>query len=68
MESPTPLVEEPEAIVGYQTRKLRNEEIELMLVQWKHSLGPNQTWEKKYEMMKRYPHLNYDTIPGTESL
>ncbi|KAL4592366.1 hypothetical protein LXL04_005358 [Taraxacum kok-saghyz] len=47
------LIEEPEAILECKTKKLRNKEIDLVLVRWKHSLGPNLTWETKDEMMKR---------------
>jgi hypothetical protein len=62
------LVEEPEAILELTTKKLRNKEIELVLVRWKHALGPNLTWETKEEMMKRYPDIvDYDAIPRTES-
>ena len=35
------LVEEPEAILECKTKKLRNKEIDLVLVRWKHSLVPN---------------------------
>ena len=63
------LVEEPEAILESKTKKLRNKEIELVLVRWRHSLGPNLTWETKEEMMKRYPNfVDYSLIPRTESI
>ena len=62
------LVEEPEAILESKTKKLRNKEVELVLVRWKHAFGPNLTWETKEEMRKRYPDfVNYDAIPRTES-
>ncbi|KAL4582129.1 hypothetical protein LXL04_006670 [Taraxacum kok-saghyz] len=62
------LVEEPEAILESTTKKLRNKEVELVLVRWKHALGPNLTWETKEEMKKRYPNfVNYDAILRTES-
>ena len=62
------LIEEPEAILECKTKKLRNKEIDLVLVRWKHSLGPNLTWETKDEMMKRYPgFIDYEKIPRTES-
>ncbi|KAL4557386.1 hypothetical protein LXL04_035562 [Taraxacum kok-saghyz] len=58
----------PEAILECKTKKLRNKEIDLVLVRWKHSLGPNLTWETKDEMMKRYPgFVDYEKIPRTES-
>ncbi|KAL4579503.1 hypothetical protein LXL04_015652 [Taraxacum kok-saghyz] len=62
------LIEEPEAILECKTKKLRNKEIELVLVRWKHSFGPNLTWETKDEMMERYPEfVDYEKIPRTES-
>ncbi|KAI3499624.1 hypothetical protein L1887_35428 [Cichorium endivia] len=62
------LVEEPEAILELKTKKLRNKEIDLVLVKWKHSLGVNLTWETKGKMLRRYPNLvDYNSIPRTES-
>ena len=62
------LTEEPDAILECKTKKLRNKDIDLVLVRWKHSLGPNLTWETKDEMMKRYPgFIDYEVIPRTES-
>ena len=62
------LIEEPDAILECKTKKLRNKEIDLVLVRWRHSLGPNLTWETKDEMMKIYPgFINYEMIPRTES-
>ncbi|KAI3724605.1 hypothetical protein L2E82_36388 [Cichorium intybus] len=43
VETPSKLIEEPEAILEMQTKKLRNKEIDLVLVKWKHPLGSNLT-------------------------
>ena len=51
------LVYEPKAILECKTKKLRNKEIDLVLVRWKHSLGPNLTWETKDEMIPRIHKL-----------
>ena len=62
------LVNEPEVILKCKIKKLGNKEIDLVLVRWKHSLGPNLIWETKDEMMKRYPgFVVYELIPRTES-
>ena len=62
------LVEEPETILECKTKKQRDKEIDLALVRWKHSLGPNLTWETKNEMMKIYPgFIDHEMIPRTES-
>ncbi|KAI3792883.1 hypothetical protein L2E82_06774 [Cichorium intybus] len=68
VETPSKLIEEPEAILEMQTKKLRNKEIDLILVKWKHSLGSNLTWETLEEMKRKYPNFtDYDKIPRTES-
>ncbi|KAI3748391.1 hypothetical protein L6452_11427 [Arctium lappa] len=50
-------IEEPEAIVDRKVRKLRNKEITLVKVQWRHHKGPEATWEPEKEMRLKYPHL-----------
>ncbi|KAJ9557756.1 hypothetical protein OSB04_012370 [Centaurea solstitialis] len=50
-------VEEPEAILNERTANLRNKNVELVLVKWKHHRGPNWTWENKDEMKSKYPQL-----------
>jgi hypothetical protein len=61
------LIEEPDAIVDYKTKKLRHKLIKLVLVRWKHSVGPNLTWETESDMKNRYPHLFAVNDSGTES-
>ncbi|XP_023758993.1 uncharacterized protein LOC111907457 [Lactuca sativa] len=62
------LIEEPEAILEIKTKKIRNKEIDLVLVKWKHVLGSNITWETKEEMMRRYPTIvDCEAIPRTGS-
>ncbi|KAI3779509.1 hypothetical protein L2E82_09230 [Cichorium intybus] len=68
VETPKRLVEEPEAMLEVKTKKLRNKEIDLVLVKWKHSLGSVLTWETLESMKKRYPNFtDYEEIPRTES-
>ena len=54
------LIEEPEAIVDRKTKKLRRKMVGLVLVRWKHTNGPNLTWETESDMLSRYPHLFVD--------
>ncbi|GKA76887.1 putative reverse transcriptase domain-containing protein [Tanacetum coccineum] len=49
--------EEPIAILGRKTRQLRNKEISLVKVQWKHRMGTSIRWEPEDKMRIRYPHL-----------
>ncbi|KAI3788300.1 hypothetical protein L2E82_01060 [Cichorium intybus] len=68
VETPNRLVEEPEAMLEVKTKKLRNREIDLVLVKWKHSLGSDLTWETLESMKKRYPNFtDFEAIPRTES-
>ncbi|XP_024964728.1 uncharacterized protein LOC112505014 [Cynara cardunculus var. scolymus] len=50
-------VEEPESILKERTVKLRNREVDLVLIKWKHHHGSNWTWKRKDEMMTKYPSL-----------
>ena len=50
-------IEELEKIVNERTIELRNKEVELVLVKWKHHRGPNYTWENKNEIRTKYPPL-----------
>ncbi|XP_024965746.1 uncharacterized protein LOC112505941 [Cynara cardunculus var. scolymus] len=43
-------VERPKAILDRKVKKLRNKEISLVKVQWKHHKGPEAMWEIKSEM------------------
>ncbi|KAI3788521.1 hypothetical protein L2E82_01290 [Cichorium intybus] len=68
VETPNRLIEEPEAMLEVKTKKLRNREIDLVLVKWKHSLGSDLTWETVESMKRRYPNFtDYEAIPRTES-
>ncbi|XP_071714302.1 uncharacterized protein [Rutidosis leptorrhynchoides] len=51
------LVEEPVRIVDRKVTKLRKKQIPMVLVEWKHSLGSNLTWEMEELMKARYPQL-----------
>ena len=54
------LIEEAKAIFDRKTKKLRHKMVELVLVRWKHTNGPNLTWETESDMMSRYSHLFVD--------
>ncbi|KAI3770485.1 hypothetical protein L6452_01619 [Arctium lappa] len=49
-------IKEPKTIVDRKVRKLRNKEITLVKVQWRHHRGPEATWEPEKEMRLKYPH------------
>ncbi|KAK1422205.1 hypothetical protein QVD17_25165 [Tagetes erecta] len=50
-------VEEPVAILDWKVKKLRNKEINQVMVQWKHRKGSDITWESEDEMRMYYPQL-----------
>ena len=50
-------VEEPVEIVGHKTKQLRNREIPLVKVLWRHHSKEEATWETEENMRRRYPHL-----------
>ncbi|XP_070054784.1 uncharacterized protein [Nicotiana tomentosiformis] len=50
-------VEEPEAILDKQVRKLRSKNIGSMKVHWRGQSVKEATWETEQDMRSRYPHL-----------
>ncbi|XP_071718584.1 uncharacterized protein [Rutidosis leptorrhynchoides] len=67
VDSSKKLVEELVRIVDRKVTKLRKKQIPMVLVEWKHSLGTNLTWETEELMTFKYHHLfNRDQIPRTE--
>ncbi|XP_071740303.1 uncharacterized protein [Rutidosis leptorrhynchoides] len=62
------LVEEPIKILDRKVTKLRKKQISMVLVEWKHGVGANLTWETEELIKSRYPHLfDHDQISRTES-
>lgn len=49
--------EQPEIILDRKIKKLRNKEIPLMKVQWRHHKGDDVTWESELEFKNKYPYL-----------
>ncbi|KAD2805328.1 hypothetical protein E3N88_38705 [Mikania micrantha] len=50
-------MEHPVAILDYDEKKLRNKNVKLVKIQWKHRKGSDAPWETEEEMRKFYPHL-----------
>ncbi|KAI3489917.1 hypothetical protein L1887_45948 [Cichorium endivia] len=55
-----------ELILDKKVKKLRNKEIGVVKVQWRHHRGTDVTWEAEEEMRSKYPFL-FQEIPRTES-
>ena len=52
--------ERPVRILGRETKKLRNKEIPLVKVQWKHHDEREASWEMESEIREKYPELFQD--------
>lgn len=49
--------EQLEKILDNKIKKLRNKEIVLVKVQWRHHRGSDVTWEPEAEFIEKYPYL-----------
>ncbi|KAJ9558043.1 hypothetical protein OSB04_012657 [Centaurea solstitialis] len=50
-------IEEPETILEKKVKRLRNIEVTMLKVQWKHHRGAKVTWESEEDMKRRYPNM-----------
>lgn len=51
------IIEGPVEILGHKKKRLRNKQIDLVLIKWRSNRGESLTWETEAEMRDRYPHL-----------
>ena len=50
-------IDRPISILHRKTKTLRNKEVELVKVYWKHRKGSEWTWELEDEIREHYPKL-----------
>ncbi|KAK1427857.1 hypothetical protein QVD17_16555 [Tagetes erecta] len=50
-------VEEPVEIMDREVKTLKHSKIPIVRVRWNSKRGPEHTWEREDQMMKKYPHL-----------
>ncbi|GKF43181.1 hypothetical protein Tco_0129733, partial [Tanacetum coccineum] len=50
-------IEEPVEIMDREVKRLKQSRIPIMKVRWNSRRGPKFTWEREYQMKKKYPHL-----------
>ncbi|GKF91970.1 hypothetical protein Tco_0275671, partial [Tanacetum coccineum] len=50
-------VEEPIEITDREVKRLKRSRIPLFKVRWNSKRGPEFTWEREDQFMKKYPHL-----------
>ncbi|GJS79768.1 putative reverse transcriptase domain-containing protein [Tanacetum coccineum] len=50
-------IEEPVEIMGREVKRLKQSRISIVKVRWNSRIGPEFTWEREDQMLKKYPHL-----------
>ncbi|PWA45297.1 reverse transcriptase domain-containing protein [Artemisia annua] len=60
-------VEEPVEIVDTMVKKLKNREVLLFKVKWKHRKGSEYTWEPEEELIKYYPAFHQEWFVRTQT-
>nr|GEY01367.1 putative reverse transcriptase domain-containing protein [Tanacetum cinerariifolium] len=50
-------VEEPVEIMDHEVKWLKQSRIPLVKVRWNSKRGPEFTWEREDQFLKKYPHL-----------
>ena len=50
-------VEKPVEIMDREMKTLKRSRIPIVKVRWESKRGPEFTWEREHQMMKKYPHL-----------
>ena len=60
-------IEEPVEVLDWETKTLKQSKIPIVKVRWNSKRGPEFTWEREDQMMKKYPHLFWraDQAPKT---
>ncbi|GJU19909.1 putative reverse transcriptase domain-containing protein [Tanacetum coccineum] len=56
-------VEEPVEIMDREVKRLKQNHILIIKVQWNSRRGPEFTWEREDQFRKKYPHLFAKTAP-----
>nr|GEW63399.1 putative reverse transcriptase domain-containing protein [Tanacetum cinerariifolium] len=60
-------MEEPVKIIDREVKWLRNSRVLIVKVQWNSRRGPEFTWEREDQFMKKYPHLFTKTAPSSSA-
>ncbi|KAI3826276.1 hypothetical protein L1987_00321 [Smallanthus sonchifolius] len=59
-------IEEPVEIMDREVKTLKRSKIPIVRVCWNSKRGPEFTWEREDQMMKKYPHLFKHSTANTE--
>ncbi|KAD3336801.1 hypothetical protein E3N88_32320 [Mikania micrantha] len=60
-------VEEPVAILDRKVKQLKQSRIPIVGVRWNSKRGPEFTWEREDQMMRKHPHLSKQTTSNTDN-
>ncbi|GJY69377.1 hypothetical protein Tco_0472359 [Tanacetum coccineum] len=58
-------VEEPVEIIDHEVKQLRRSRVPIVKVRWNSRRGPEFTWEREDQFMKKYPHLFTKIAPSS---
>ncbi|GKF85469.1 hypothetical protein Tco_0253296 [Tanacetum coccineum] len=67
LELPKELSREPIEITDHEVKRLKQNRIPLVKVQWNSRRGPEFTWEREDQFRKKYPHLFTKTTPSSSA-
>ncbi|KAD2805491.1 hypothetical protein E3N88_38868 [Mikania micrantha] len=60
-------VEEPVEIMDREVKQLKQSKIPIVKVRWNSKRGPEFTWEREDQMMRKYPHLFKQTTSSVDN-
>nr|GFB82833.1 hypothetical protein [Tanacetum cinerariifolium] len=60
-------IEEPVEIMDREVKRLKQSRIPIVKVRWNSKRGPEFTWEREYQMQKKYPHLFLNSAPMADT-
>ncbi|KAC9313695.1 hypothetical protein E3N88_46001 [Mikania micrantha] len=60
-------VEEPIEIMDCEVKQLKQSRIPIVRVRWSSKCGPEFTWEREDQMMRKYPHLFKQTTSNVDN-
>ncbi|GJY95867.1 hypothetical protein Tco_0512228 [Tanacetum coccineum] len=60
-------VEEPVEIIDHEVKRLKQNRIPIIKVGWNSRRGPEFTWEREDQFLKKYPHVFANPAPSSDT-
>ncbi|KAD7116638.1 hypothetical protein E3N88_03906 [Mikania micrantha] len=60
-------VEEPVEIMDREVKQIKQSKIPIVKVRWNSKRGPEFTWEREDQMMRKYPHLFKQSMSNADT-